>query len=79
MHIAQIREHENKTPDAHSAVMNAFELFMAAVRSGRMPVLLEWPNMAMKMARYADEKSMFNIRFGEEIVGWANSLLDKGL
>ncbi|KTC09481.1 hypothetical protein Q1J55_09440 [Pseudomonas syringae] len=79
LHIAQIREHENKTPDAHSAVMNAFELFMAAVRSGRMPVLLEWPNMAMKMARYADEKSMFNIRFGEEIVGWANSLLDKGL
>ncbi|KTC48733.1 hypothetical protein AO250_18285 [Pseudomonas syringae pv. actinidiae ICMP 19497] len=79
LHIAQIRGYKNATPEAHSAVMNAFEVFMVAVKSGRIPVLLHWPNMAMKMARYADNNSIFNIRFAEEIVGWVNTLLDRGL
>ncbi|MDU8358497.1 hypothetical protein [Pseudomonas syringae group sp. J309-1] len=73
--LVQLRDHENETPNAQSSVYKTFEWFFASVRGGLIPVNLEWPNLAQKMARYADTDSMFRIRFGEEVITWVNSIM----
>ncbi|MEQ4203449.1 hypothetical protein ABNM51_27590, partial [Pseudomonas syringae] len=79
LHVVQIRGHHNETPDTGSPVMKAFERFIAEVRNGRIPVNLDWPNLVAKMDRYADKTSIYNIRFAEEVIGWAERLMDRGL
>ncbi|MEA1765889.1 hypothetical protein U2237_29970 [Pseudomonas syringae pv. tomato] len=79
LHVVQIRGHHNETPDTLSPVMKAFERFIAEVRNGRIPVNLDWPNLVAKMDRYADKTSIYNIRFAEEVIGWAERLMDRGL
>ncbi|RMS04150.1 hypothetical protein ALP73_200141 [Pseudomonas coronafaciens pv. garcae] len=79
LHVVQIRGQHNETPDTLSPVMKAFERFFAEVRNGRTPVNLDWPNLVAKMDRYADKTSIYNIRFAEEVIGWAERLMDRGL
>ncbi|KWS56989.1 hypothetical protein BKM20_27760 [Pseudomonas avellanae] len=79
LHVVQIRGRHNETPDTLSPVMKAFERFIAEVRNGRIPVNLDWPNLVAKMDRYADKTSIYNIRFAEEVIGWAERLMDRGL
>lgn len=79
LHVAQIRGQRNKTPADNSPEMKTFEWFMAAVRRGEIPVNLEWPNKALKMSRYADTNSIFNIRFGEQVTSWVEHYMDRGV
>ncbi|EPM50576.1 hypothetical protein A256_17896, partial [Pseudomonas syringae pv. actinidiae ICMP 19103] len=48
-------------------------------RSGRIATNLDWPNLAKKLDRYADKASIYNIRFGEEVVGWAERYMGRRL
>ncbi|WP_024677711.1 PcfJ domain-containing protein [Pseudomonas syringae] len=79
LHLAQVRGLVNQPPAPDSGAMKAVEWFMAAAWGARIAVNLEWPNMATKMDRYADKASIYNIRFGEEVIGWAEHYMDRGL
>ncbi|SHN12571.1 PcfJ-like protein [Pseudomonas asturiensis] len=79
LQVAQIRGHRNRTPADTSSEMKTFEWFIAAVRGGHIPVNLEWPNRALKMSRYADANSIFNIRFGEQVTSWVEHYMERGL
>ncbi|MDU8500304.1 hypothetical protein RYB01_14090 [Pseudomonas syringae] len=79
LRLAQIRGSSNQTPAPNSASMKAVEWFLASVRSGRIATNLDWPNLAKKLDRYADKASIYNIRFGEEVVGWAERYMGRRL
>lgn len=52
---AQLRGHRNRTPEPGSQVDQAYKWFWLKVKSGGIPINLEWPDQTRYISRYANQ------------------------